>query len=197
MNLYDQLGLDVNCTFDEIKQQYRVLAQKHHPDKGGDVEVFKKIKLAYEVLSDPARRAEYDETGKVIEDLPVRTEALKELPGLMHFCIDRFNPEHDDLFFAMKREIEKGFSDFNTNIDNCNVEINKLKNIYDKVNRKTEGENIFKSFINEKLKYREGELKSLYHKIKVFKCMSEILDDYYYGLDLTTLLENVGAAGGS
>ena len=101
------------------------------------------------------------------------------------------------LFFAMKREIEKGFSDFNTNIDNCNVEINKLKNIYDKVNRKTEGENIFKSFINEKLKYREGELKSLYHKIKVFKCMSEILDDYCYGLDLTTLLENVGAAGGS
>ena len=65
MNLYDELELSKDCTSEEIKQKYRLLAQIYHPDKAvfGDEEKFKRIKLAYETLSDPVKRAEYDSTG--------------------------------------------------------------------------------------------------------------------------------------
>jgi len=37
---------------------------KEHPDKGGDPEIFKEITVAYEVLSDPEKRALYDKYGE-------------------------------------------------------------------------------------------------------------------------------------
>ena len=45
MNPYDELGVSVHATSEEIRQKYKTLAQIHHPDKGGDEETFKRIKL--------------------------------------------------------------------------------------------------------------------------------------------------------
>ena len=60
MNYYETLGVNHTTTPAEIKQAYRKLASKHHPDKGGDEAEFKKIREAYDVLSDPQKKAEYD-----------------------------------------------------------------------------------------------------------------------------------------
>lgn len=58
---YAVLGLAKGASEDEIKQAYRKLAMKHHPDReGGDEAKFKDIKEAYEVLSDSAKRKSYD-----------------------------------------------------------------------------------------------------------------------------------------
>lgn len=54
MNYHKVLGLDTSATVDEVKQAYRKLAMKHHPDRGGDEAEFKKIKEAYEHLTSPA-----------------------------------------------------------------------------------------------------------------------------------------------
>ena len=64
-NLYDVIGVDENSDKQTIKRAYRKLAVKYHPDKvEGDKkyakEVFQKIANAYEILSDDAKRAEYD-----------------------------------------------------------------------------------------------------------------------------------------
>ena len=191
MNLYDELGLTPNCTFDEIKQRYRALAQQHHPDKGGDEDIFKKIKLAYEVLSDASRRAEYDATGKIQEDIPIRIEALQELSGLVIHCVGKINPDHDDLIIRMKLELADNITQIKENIITCNNYIIKLNKILKKVNRKKEGDNFIKSIIEEQIKMREGELKNFNHKISLCNYMLDLLDDYYYGLDLSTLLEGV------
>ncbi len=46
------LGLSPGATWDDIKSRYRVLAQRHHPDRaGGDIEQFQRIKAAFEALS--------------------------------------------------------------------------------------------------------------------------------------------------
>ncbi|RXK36245.1 chaperone regulator [Tremella mesenterica] len=60
----DKLGVAHDATDDEIKKAYRKNALKHHPDKGGDPELFKDLTLAYEVLSDSNKRAIYDQGGK-------------------------------------------------------------------------------------------------------------------------------------
>jgi molecular chaperone DnaJ len=65
--LYDTLGVKKNATADEIKKAYRKLAGKYHPDKNpGDAsaeEKFKEVQNAYDVLSDPEKRKNYDTFG--------------------------------------------------------------------------------------------------------------------------------------
>jgi curved DNA-binding protein len=64
---YATLGVAKNASEKEIKQAYRKLARKHHPDVNpGDKSAeskFKAINEAYEVLGDPAKRKKYDELG--------------------------------------------------------------------------------------------------------------------------------------
>jgi len=63
MDLYAELGVSRDATADEIKRAYRREAIKRHPDRGGDKEAFQRLQIANEILSDSARRAEYDATG--------------------------------------------------------------------------------------------------------------------------------------
>ena len=60
MDHYETLGVSKEASQQDIKKAYRKLASKHHPDKGGDQEQFKRIQGAYEVLSDPDKRMQYD-----------------------------------------------------------------------------------------------------------------------------------------
>ncbi len=60
MDHYQTLGVSPQADQKEIKKAFRKLAGKHHPDKGGDAEQFKKINTAYEVLSDPQKKQAYD-----------------------------------------------------------------------------------------------------------------------------------------
>ncbi len=62
MTYYDILGVSKTASQDEIKKAYRKLAMKHHPDKGGDEHKFKEISVAYDTLSDPQKRIEYDQS---------------------------------------------------------------------------------------------------------------------------------------
>jgi len=63
-NYYDILGVDKKATKDDVKKAFRKLAQKYHPDKGGDETKFKEITEAYSVLGDEKRRREYDTYGQ-------------------------------------------------------------------------------------------------------------------------------------
>jgi molecular chaperone DnaJ len=68
-DFYDILGVARNANDDDIKKAYRKLAMKYHPDRNqGDSaqkaeEKFKETKEAYEILSDPNKRAAYDQHG--------------------------------------------------------------------------------------------------------------------------------------
>lgn len=66
-NYYDILGVDKKATKDDVKKAFRKLAQKHHPDKGGDEAVFKEITEAYSTLSDEKKRREYDSYGQTFQ----------------------------------------------------------------------------------------------------------------------------------
>ncbi len=58
---YDVLGVSRDASDKEIKTAFHKLAQKYHPDAGGDEQKFKEISEAYETLSNPDKRKEYDQ----------------------------------------------------------------------------------------------------------------------------------------
>jgi len=62
-DLYELLDITRDAGEDEVKRAYRRKAREHHPDAGGDEEAFKAITHAYQVLSDPTKRARYDRFG--------------------------------------------------------------------------------------------------------------------------------------
>ena len=62
-NPYQTLGVNRDATADEIKRAYRKLASQHHPDRGGDTRTFQEIQAAYDTLTDPGKRAAYDNPG--------------------------------------------------------------------------------------------------------------------------------------
>ena len=59
-NYYEILGVNETATQEEIKKAYRKKAVEHHPDKGGDEAIFKKVSEAYDTLGDENKRAQYD-----------------------------------------------------------------------------------------------------------------------------------------
>jgi molecular chaperone DnaJ len=66
-SLYEALGVPKNASAADLKKAYRKLVQQYHPDKNpGDAEAekrFKEIQHAYDVLSDPEKRKQYDTFG--------------------------------------------------------------------------------------------------------------------------------------
>ena len=59
-NYYEVLGVSETATQDEIKKAYRKKAVEHHPDKGGDENIFKEVAQAYDTIGDDNKRKQYD-----------------------------------------------------------------------------------------------------------------------------------------
>ncbi|KAK9829388.1 hypothetical protein WJX72_005534 [[Myrmecia] bisecta] len=88
--LYEVLGIPSTASDVEIRRAYRNLATRQHPDKGGDPEQFKLLRSAYDVLSSPDKREQYDKTGKVTRSVE---EDFMEAFGGGNFQDKPFKPE--------------------------------------------------------------------------------------------------------
>ena len=84
---YSTLGVSPQASPEEFKKAYRSLANKHHPDKGGDQAKFKDISVAYDTLGDTQKKAEYDQMRAGGPQVRFRT-------GGMHDFGDIFGNHH-------------------------------------------------------------------------------------------------------
>jgi hypothetical protein len=181
MNPYTELDVPVDASLETIKQRYRTLAQMYHPDKGGDEELFKRIKLAYEILSDPVRRKQYDITGETTTT-NAKDEAVANLVQILLHVVPNFNVDQDDLIHIAEMETRTMLDLVNKDIGVTERYILNLEKVASKLRIKTEGENILSSFIVNQIKQRKQELVTFQHRVQVCNLMLEILKDYEYGL---------------
>ncbi len=190
MTLYDDLELQPDCSFDDIKQQYRTLAKKHHPDLGGDAETFKRIKFAYEVLSDPVRRKQYDETKTTNIQSGIRKEAIDALANIFFSVIPNFNCNEGNLIATLRNEADsirlKALADSAMNekyIKNLEIVKSKLKV------KDSSKEDIILAFIEKQLETRYRDRSVFEYRVKLSEELMLILENYEYGfLEIMNLM---------
>lgn len=151
-NYYDVLGIARNASLSAINQAYRKRSLVAHPDKGGDIDTFNRIKKAYDTLSNVDERAAYDQ---LLAVTPAQREAaINALNSLMQDLQDEKNKDLDvqmnkirhvltlplpyqskkDLRFILKElESIKQLEDFNIELNN--LDIDQIKQI---INRNQE-----------------------------------------------------------
>jgi len=81
---YAALGVARDATPEQVRKAHRRAAKRTHPDAGGDPEEFRRVNGAYMVLSDPARRKRYDETGDASPPRP--DDLVREVVTLFLQC---------------------------------------------------------------------------------------------------------------
>ena len=181
MNPYTELDVPVDASLETIKQRYRTLAQMHHPDKGGDEELFKRIKFAYEILSDPIRRKQYDITGET-GTTNAKDESLSNIIQIILHVVPGFNADQDDLIAIAEGETRAMLDMVNKDINNTEMQIKKFEVVLKKLRIKTAGENILENIIVKQIQIRKKDLLVFHKNVKVCMLMLEILKDYEYGL---------------
>jgi DnaJ-class molecular chaperone len=127
-NLYDILELDINATSTEIKNNFKKLALKFHPDKNKDEnskEIFNQIRIAYDVLSNPDKRKKYDDMHETKKSRFTETIFLflKEIMNIKSIRNIMNNPDiikdikNKDVANISKKLINKILDDVNDEYD--------------------------------------------------------------------------------
>lgn len=158
MDHYATLGVAKNATPDDIKKAYRRMAGIHHPDKGGNTAEFQKIQQAYETLSDPEKKQQYDNPNPFGQGMP-GGGFHGGFPGGFQFHMNGFDmgdifgqmfgqqrqpqrPTYKTTIWVTLEQVYKGGEQslqFNTNGENSIVKIQIPKGVENGANLRYDG----------------------------------------------------------
>lgn len=112
---YQVLGVSRSADEQEIKKAYRTLARKYHPDINKDAsseDRFKAINEAYQVLSDPEKRAKYDRFGSDWDKFQSAPDGAGAADFSEWFSQAGGGPQGQNVHFEFHGDTGSGFSDF-------------------------------------------------------------------------------------
>jgi curved DNA-binding protein CbpA len=146
---YQQLGVDQHAGIDEIKKAYKRRSKETHPDAGGDAEAFHAVTRALAILSDPDRRAKFDNTGQVDDETIdlTRETALGIIDRFVAEVINdymlkemdpRFDPRQLDVIEVVAHKIEEEIAQLTRAAVQGERAIKEMRDIARRFKRKSE-----------------------------------------------------------
>lgn len=195
---YAELDVSRSALTHEIKRAYREACKTAHPDAGGDPLDWERLQLAYDVLSDPARRKSYDDTGTIEEVKPDndRASALQVIEMHMNALINEFlmkgqqpmdDPRKKNVLGAIAGKIRKEIMDANNALPNGRAVAEFWIDLKDRFSIKaggTETENFFAARLDDQARMTQGQIADLERDVRVRERALHILDSYQFRFDM-------------
>ncbi len=181
--LYEILGLETNqATPDEVKSAFRELSKSNHPDKGGSQSRQAEINHAYEVLSSPAKRLRYDETGQD-RDVAADKKLHDFLATGFLAVMEHAGPvDTTDLIEAMKMGVQSMVRDTAKSILECIKREGKLNKVMKRL--KSRGDKNIVILMERQLEGTRQEIKMHQeHRDFMIDVVLVVLEDYSYEID--------------
>jgi curved DNA-binding protein CbpA len=182
--LYDVLGVDDEADEKVIKKAYREKVKTCHPDIGGDPLEFQEVQRAYDVLSDPERRAKYDNTGEVDDEAKQENPAIRILADIFERVVDSKMPPTMNYVESMKEILRNSLSEIQsatTNNKGARSRYNVLIKKFKKKNNPKD--NMFKAALEAKLRDCDEKERSINGAKAGLEAALKMLDDYEFEVD--------------
>lgn len=181
-DLYETLGLGRDATSADVRKAYRRKAKEHHPDQGGDPEMFHALTRAHDVLTDEAKRQRYDSTGKV-DDGPTQNEdaaALAMLAALVDSIGQDENAVHEDIIGTMRKTLKDAGKQTDEQLAEARKAVKRFEKLATRLKRKA-GANGFVAtmFANNVSKAQHRVDAGIEHRRNIDRAI-ELLDGYSF-----------------
>ncbi len=182
--LYDTLGIDKDATADQIKQAYWDRARKTHPDHSpGHEDEFNDAAIAYQVLSIPQRRKDYDEIGFVntmTENETIKQEAYSRISEIFMAVVERLGPDiyTIDIISSIRNKSESAYKQLAAEADQAMKSITQWDKIRKRISFSGDGANIMANVCDKQIEGLSAKIEMVQHQIKVAEKIKEVLVDY-------------------
>ena len=179
MNPYEVLGVGQAANDGEIKGAFRRRARAAHPDHGGTDQEFARVKQAHLVLSDPARRAKFDKTGKVEDVNPDFQEqaALNEITAAISHVLMQ-EQEVADVKDAAMRLLNQKRQQLEAQAAPIKRALDRGTKVKSRFKRRSKGENVIARMLDWQIAQWAEITAKLDAQIDVLKRACEIIRDY-------------------
>jgi curved DNA-binding protein CbpA len=149
---YQTLGVSRDAPPEAVRRAYRKKAKKTHPDHGGDAESFHALQLAYEVLSDPDRRARFDRTGAT-EKETVPPAEVEFVHTVRRFLLDLVaelvkngeKVENEDVLVILKNRLSQELLETEAELAGMRIVQTQLAEAAGRFEREGDGDNVLAS----------------------------------------------------
>jgi DnaJ-class molecular chaperone len=172
---YKILGVARDATPGDIKKAFRRLSSEFHPDRNKDPAATKRMKdinWASDILSDPEKRANFDQFGT--PDNQVHKTAVRMLMELFAMLIDS---DYEDIIEAAFKNLTDLQGKIVRNRQEAQNDISRMAQRR-KLFRRKKGDSMFDVIFDQKTQRAENALASMEEQEKVLKVMLEMLTDY-------------------
>lgn len=185
MSLYDILEVARDATEAEIRKAHRKAVLQHHPDKGGDREAFDRVQKAYEVLSDPERRARYDATGDIDDpEAQMQREAIGLVVQVFDKVVKGLDPVHTDPVRKSQEHLGHGLGELKERVKQTKAAQAKLEVVRDRLAAKGPGaDGLLEGALDERARNLAEHLSNLQAGISIHERAIKLLNAYSYRTD--------------
>lgn len=180
---YAELGVPRDADDRQIKRAYRDRAKRTHPDAGGDAEAFSRLSTALAILSDPKRRARFDETGEAGPERldTIDTDAIQCIAEVVISILQQSaNPAREDALNTVRNVLivnrqrqERGRAD-------AIKAAEKAEAFRDRWHRKGDQPDVIRAALDSVAADARRQIEGMDRMLKVIARATEIIDSYEF-----------------
>lgn len=192
MSHYEVLGVPRDADQTTIKKAYRSKASKMHPDKGGYHDVWVKIQLAYDTLSDPDKRKHYDVYGTDPRIHAVREQARAELASLFLQVVQAAlaNGQFQstlNIVDEMRMHLTNTKAKYKTQRKQIQVAGRNLRRVHKRLSVKDTSDSLLTEVLRQQRVNIVHQYRGVKETIKKTELMLLMVDNYSYDADAPTI----------